>query len=468
MMLRVFRHFVPIPKIFLILFEILIISVAWYFFLLNDAPLQSTFGSMVRSPTLALSILAVLAMVVTGSYHNKAFLNYRIMVVGISASFVLIAIVTYIAAPLWKDLFVESASLSTIYLKAGLSWLVCVLITRAAFLILSDMNLFKTRILVLGTGNKAARIASLVATYQNRHFIPAAYLHTCDDPIYLREPPIDIDTAKDDMTFVARLGRECRASEIVVATDDRRGLPVRQLLHCRLAGMRVIDYLDFIERETKTVDLAALQPGWLVYCDGFRCGRLSRVSKRCFDILLSAAILVFTLPVILMTSLLIKLESRGPLIYRQERVGLGGRYFVLLKFRSMRADAESDGTPRWAAGNDSRVTRIGRIIRKVRIDELPQLFNVLRGDMSFVGPRPERPVFVEEFVQRIPFFAERHCVRPGITGWAQINYHYGAGFEDACNKLSYDLYYVKNHGFFLDLVIILQTVRVILWAEGSR
>jgi sugar transferase (PEP-CTERM system associated) len=407
-------------------------------------------------------------MIVTGSYHNKAFLNYRVMVVGISTSFVVIAIVTYIVAEFWGGIFYEGAPLTELYLRAGLSWLACVLVTRAVFLVLADMDLFKTRVLVLGTGKKAARIASLVTTCQNTHFIPTAYCHACDDPIYLQESTIDIDIVDGDMEVIARLGHRYRAREIVVATDNRRGLPVRQLLRCRLTGIRVIDYLDFIERETKTVDLEALQPGWLIYSDGFRCNNLRRVSKRCFDILLSAAILAFTFPVILVASFLIKLESRGPVIYRQERVGLRGDSFVLLKFRSMQTDAEKDGSPQWAANDDTRVTRIGRIIRKVRIDELPQLYNVLRGDMSFVGPRPERPVFVEKFVQRIPFFAERHCVKPGITGWAQINYPYGASFEDARNKLSYDLYYVKNQGFFLDLVIILQTVRVIFWADGSR
>lgn len=241
-----------------------------------------------------------------------------------------------------------------------------------------------------------------------------------------------------------------------------------ELLRCRALGIRVLDYLDFIERETKTVDLAALRPSWLIFCDGFRGSGLAKACKRSLDILLSVALLLVTLPLMLLTCLLIMLDSPGPVLYRQERVGLGGRPFVLLKFRSMRGDAEQDGAPLWALTEDPRVTRVGWFIRKLRIDELPQLVNVLRGDMSFVGPRPERPPFVADFNTKIPFYAERHCVKPGITGWAQINFPYGASVEDARDKLSYDLYYVKNHGLFLDLVIVLQTIRVVLWADGAR
>ena len=240
------------------------------------------------------------------------------------------------------------------------------------------------------------------------------------------------------------------------------------MLQCRIAGIHVIDYLDFIERETEAVDLNALQPGWLIFSDGFRRSLLRRVCKRSFDIVSSLSLLLFTLPLLLLAALLIVIESPGPVLYRQQRVGLGGRPFVLLKLRSMRADAEKDGAPRWAQAGDHRVTRVGRFIRRARIDELPQLWNVLLGDMSFVGPRPERPVLVDDFCQQIPFYSERHCVKPGITGWAQTNYPYGASLEDARNKLSYDLYYAKNHGLFLDLIILLQTIRVILWADGSR
>jgi sugar transferase (PEP-CTERM system associated) len=257
-------------------------------------------------------------------------------------------------------------------------------------------------------------------------------------------------------------------SEIVVATDDRRGLPVSQLLHCKLAGIKVTDFLDFWERETRTVDLDALQPSWLFYSDGFRCGPVDEFLKRGFDIFVSIILLVLTLPLLIVTACLIKIESPGPILYRQERVGLRGRVFTILKFRSMHVDAETDGHPRWAAKGDPRVTRVGAIIRKLRIDELAQTLNVLCGDMSFVGPRPERPFFVAQLAKAIPYYAERHWVRPGITGWAQINFPYGASTEDARRKLTYDLYYVKNRSIFLDALILLQTARVIFWNSGAR
>jgi sugar transferase (PEP-CTERM system associated) len=264
------------------------------------------------------------------------------------------------------------------------------------------------------------------------------------------------------------MGYRLGVSEIVVAADDRRGLPVRELLHCKLAGIKVTDFLDFWERETRTVDLEALKPSWFFYSDGFRCGPVDEFLKRAFDIVVSSSLLALTLPLLALTACLIKLESPGPVLYRQERVGLQGRVFTILKFRSMRVDAETDGLPRWAAKRDPRVTQVGAIIRKLRIDELAQILNVLRGDMSFVGPRPERPFFVADLAKSIPYYAERHWVRPGITGWAQINFPYGASTEDARRKLTYDLYYIKNRSFFLDVVILLQTIRVIFWNQGAR
>jgi len=239
-------------------------------------------------------------------------------------------------------------------------------------------------------------------------------------------------------------------------------------LHCKLAGIKVTDFLDFWERETRSVDLDALKPSWLFYSDGFRCGPVDEFLKRSFDIAVSLSLLILTLPLLVLTACLIKFESPGPVLYRQDRVGLHGRVFTILKFRSMRADAETDGRPRWAAKGDPRVTRVGAIIRKLRIDELAQILNVLRGDMSFVGPRPERPFFVAELSKALPYYAERHWVRPGITGWAQINFPYGASTEDARRKLTYDLYYLKNRSFFLDSLILLQTVRVIFWNQGAR
>jgi sugar transferase (PEP-CTERM system associated) len=255
---------------------------------------------------------------------------------------------------------------------------------------------------------------------------------------------------------------------LVVASDQAHRLPAQLLLQCRLNGIRVLDEGSFWEREAGCIDVDGVHPSWLLSGDGFRYGRLDAAVKRLFDILIASLLILLTLPLMIVVALLIKVESCGPILYRQERVGWRGRSFVLFKFRSMRQDAEAGGAPVWAAQRDSRVTRVGRFIRYTRIDELPQLWNVLRGEMSIIGPRPERPYFVERLAAIIPFYAERHFVKPGITGWAQINLPYGASFEEAREKLRYDLYYIKNRSLLFDLRILLATVRVVLLQEGAR
>jgi sugar transferase (PEP-CTERM system associated) len=321
---------------------------------------------------------------------------------------------------------------------------------RRSFLHLLDrFDLLRRRVLVLGEGRHAHQVSRLAAATGDRVFTVVATL---------AEPVPD---------GLADLCRRERIDEVVVTDAKAADLPLRQLLACKLDGTEVTPYLTFWEREMGQVDLDAVTPGWLVFCDGFRRGRMRAFVKRTVDVVLAALLLAVSLPLTLPVALLIRLESPGPIFYRQERVGRHGRGFNILKFRSMRQDAEKDG-PQWAARNDARVTRVGAFIRKVRIDEIPQAINVLKGEMSFVGPRPERPVFVDALRQIICHYDERHAVKPGITGWAQINYPYGATAEDAKNKLAYDLYYVKNASLFLDLIIFLQTVKVLLWHEGAR
>jgi sugar transferase (PEP-CTERM system associated) len=232
--------------------------------------------------------------------------------------------------------------------------------------------------------------------------------------------------------------------------------------------VRVTDLARFFERVHGKVPIELLKVSWLIYGDGYRQGWLRSVIKRIFDVIVAAILLIMSLPVLAFTAVFIALETRGSIIYRQTRVGYGGKNFTVLKFRSMTPDAEKGGNPAWATINDARVTRVGRFMRRTRIDELPQLINVLKGEMSFVGPRPERPEFVELLTQQIPFYAVRHSVKPGITGWAQVRYSYGATVEQAVRKLEYDLYYVKNHTLVLDLLILLETVRVVLLGEGAR
>jgi sugar transferase (PEP-CTERM system associated) len=257
---------------------------------------------------------------------------------------------------------------------------------------------------------------------------------------------------------------------VIVAVRERRGgnLPMEELLECKLEGVSIVDLPSFFERETGHVQLDALNPSWMVFSDGFCRTSVRNLVKRIFDVCSSLGLLILTLPVFLVTAVLIALESGFPVFYRQVRVGECGRPFAVLKFRSMCVDAERDGTPQWAKKGDARVTRVGAVIRMLRIDELPQLFNVLRGDMSFVGPRPERPFFVRELEREIPYYSSRHTVKPGITGWAQIRYPYGASVEDARHKLQFDLYYAKNHSLFLDLIILLQTAQVVLLGKGAR
>ena len=257
--------------------------------------------------------------------------------------------------------------------------------------------------------------------------------------------------------------------EIIVAVREQRGgvLPLRALLECRLAGVQVTDLPRFFERVHGRVPIDSLKVSWLIYGHGFRQTWLRRVVKRAFDIVVAAVLLPIALPFMAVITFLISLDG-APIIYRQERVGCRGKGFTLLKFRSMTKDAERDGQASWASINDPRVTAIGRFLRRTRVDELPQLINVLRGEMSFVGPRPERPTFVAMLTEQIPFYAVRHSVKPGLTGWAQVRYTYGANVEESIKKLEYDLYYVKNHTLLLDMLILVKTVRVVLLGEGAR
>ncbi len=258
--------------------------------------------------------------------------------------------------------------------------------------------------------------------------------------------------------------------EIVVALTERRAgsMPLRQLLDCKLFGVKVYDLATHFEKRLGQIRIDFVNAGWLIFGDGFNQGALRTSVKRVFDIVFSLLLIMLSAPIMLVAAILIKLDSRGPVFYRQERVGQNGGTFMVAKFRSMRTDAEQDGKPRWASAQDDRVTRVGNVIRKLRIDELPQLFNVLKGEMSLVGPRPERPYFVEQLTREIPYFAVRHSVKPGVTGWAQVRYQYGSTVEDSQEKLQYDLYYVKNHSLFLDLVVMFETVGVVLTGKGAR
>ena len=340
---------------------------------------------------------------------------------------------------------------------------------RPLFFYYVDRDVLKIRVLVLGAGDKAASIMQRMRRRVDRRgFRIVGYISLDTDSGVAIDEEKRIVLGNRSLLDVAR---ESDVDEIVVAADERRnGIPLNDLLDCKLHGVDVIDLLSFFEREQGKLPLDILRPDWLIYSDGFKRGIVRDVVKRMFDIVASILILGITWPFMAIAVLAIKIEEGrdAPLLYRQERIGYRGKAFGVFKFRSMRVDAEKAGVAQWATKNDSRVTRVGNIMRRTRIDELPQIFNVLCGDMSFVGPRPERPQFVAELAKEIPYYHERHAVKPGITGWAQVCYPYGASIEDSSQKQEFDLYYIKNHTIFLDMLILCQTAEVVLFGKGAR
>jgi sugar transferase (PEP-CTERM system associated) len=288
--------------------------------------------------------------------------------------------------------------------------------------------------------------------------------HGAIDPRLAEEEAARIVPAGDDLLAVARA---VEADQIVMAPDERRGMALEGLIACKTAGYPVTQYMSFLEKEIRRIDIKRLELSWVLYSEGFYFGLLDRVLKRLLDVSVALVILAVSLPFLLPAMAAVWLGDRGPVFYRQARVTRGGRVFRIVKLRTMRVDAEAKGAV-WAAKGDARITRVGNFLRRSRLDEVPQLYNVLKGDMSLVGPRPERPEFTSELAARLPLYNERHMVKAGLTGWAQINYPYGASLDDARSKLSYDLYYVKNFSILLDLMILLQTIRVVLWPSGVR
>jgi sugar transferase (PEP-CTERM system associated) len=323
----------------------------------------------------------------------------------------------------------------------------------------------RTRVLVFGTGTAAETVGNTLRASDPDIEI-VGYVPGPNE----REPAVPDAAILRSAQSLTQSASALGVDEIVVALTERRAgsMPLRELLDCKLVGIKVYDLATHFEKRLGQIRLDYVNAGWLIFGDGFNQGALRTAVKRLFDVVFASLLIVVSAPIMLLAALLIKLDSRGPVLYRQERVGLNGGTFMVAKFRSMRTDAEGDGKPRWATTDDDRVTRVGRVIRKLRIDELPQLFNVLRGEMSLVGPRPERPYFVDQLTRDIPYFAVRHSVKPGVTGWAQVRYQYGATVEDSQEKLQYDLYYVKNHSLFLDLVVLFETVGVVLTGKGAR
>jgi sugar transferase (PEP-CTERM system associated) len=460
--MRLFRHYVPPIVLLLGLVDAMLLMISaelgWVLRAhqigMNAGPIHS------RIPQLLSFMLPLqIALVAVGAYGVGSFLSLRFaaarLAVAVSLGVVFLSLIFFLVPSLtfWRSNLLYSMLIAITLLVS----------VRALLGGALGSERFKRRVVVLGAGRRAERIRSL-SEEPGINFVAAGF-------VAMGEPGAVVPGAvpRDEITNLAAHVIDLRATEVVLALEERRNaLPLKDLLRVKTAGVQVSEISTFLERETGRIDLNSVSHSWLIFSDGFAAGRLlSSVTKRAFDIAASLLLLAVSLPIILATAIAIKLESAGPVFYRQRRVGLFNQPFEIVKLRSMRTDAEAAGA-QWASKNDPRVTRIGRFIRKVRIDELPQAWTVLTGDMSFVGPRPERPQFVSDLEQQLPFYAERHMVKPGITGWAQINYPYGASVEDARHKLEYDLYYAKNYSPFLDLLIMLQTLRVILWPAGAR
>ena len=462
-MVRVFRHYLSRTVIALAAIEALLLMVAVYagkFLRFADAErfYEEVFN---HAPDAAIFVIVfMLTMHALGVYRHEALADTRVMFLRLSASF-LIGFVLIGAMQYTFPTFELWRSALGIAILLGLTEIVCF---RIAARRVVTSHVLKRRALVLGAGGRAARIEALEMKRQSPNFVCMGFIQMNAEQVRVTQSRV-VGQAAD----LVRLAEEMEVDEVVVAVEDRRReMPVNDLLHLKLSGVDIVEFSTFWEKETGRVDLDTVHPSWMIFSDGFGGTNATRALKRALDLIVSTGFLFLTLPVLAATALLIKLDSRGPVFYRQERVGLHGKPFMLLKFRSMVTDAERDGVPQWAGSGDARITRVGYVIRQTRIDEIPQVFNVLLGHMSFIGPRPERPFFVQELSAKIPYYAERHRVKPGITGWAQINFPYGASVEDAKQKLEYDLYYIKNHSIFLDCIILLQTARVVLFPEGVR
>lgn len=459
-MIRFFRHYIPVSMLVLTLAEFMLFLAIGFFIAEHYAHAQADAAhAAVYKPWLFALVLTLIHSA-AGLYDWEWTKGLNSLLLRIAGGMLVAAALLMPGSHAFPGWFPENLELLAGLAIAGFS----ALLIRLLFMEWDKTGLFKKRILVLGAGSRAVKIEEMIRQGAAQGidvvgYVPLGALH--------RYVPHDRLIADEDSIF--ELAQRHKAGEIVVAVRERRGggLPMAELLECKLRGLTVLDLPAFFERQTGVLPLEAINASWMIFAEGFANGSLRDLVKRLFDLLVSGFFLLLFMPFMLLTALLIRLESRGPVFYTQVRVGQFGRPFTIYKFRSMRTDAEKDGIV-WARKNDDRTTRVGRFIRRTRIDELPQIINVFLGHMSFVGPRPERPYFVEQLATQLPYYQARHSVKPGITGWAQVKFPYGASIEDAMHKLQYDLYYVKNHSLFLDFMILLQTVQVVLLGKGVR
>jgi len=475
---RRYPRYVPAANISQLLLDVALISAAQTTVLLLIYDRLGLSGPIQASVVVGFSVLVVLLFLyATGCYRRDAILSTSIsmsrlpIALGFAAAVIFLALhyvfpILYPAARVYLSI---SRDVTIILIGTSIS-LGAALVSRAIVRTMLNHNLFRRRVLVIGTGKRARYIQELNESHahgalQEIHFASESILKSSPEP----RRPASEDITKDPLSISAidELSTRLDIDEVVLALDDRRGVHLDNLVQCKAQGFPVTDFNSFIERLTGRIDLAWLEISWLLHTSGFQMRMIDVVVKRALDIVLSSLALFVSLPVLLIAMIAIKIDSKGPIFYRQERVTLNGRVFWLFKLRTMRPDAELDG-PKWADEKDPRITKVGAFLRRTRLDEIPQLLNILWGDMSIVGPRPERPCFVDELTQELRLYKLRHSVRAGLTGWAQINYRYGASLEDSQRKLEYDLFYIKNFSLLRDGAIMLQTLRVLLWPDGVR
>jgi sugar transferase (PEP-CTERM system associated) len=463
-MFKIGNHHFSKSVSFLLFSEALVLLVAVYLgakIRFYEDPILSKFPQLL-TPALVVTCAMIFSMSALGMYQTQLNTELKSIFLRLAPAcilgFCIISVIYYIEPSLQIG-----RGIMGLMFALSVSGL---LITRLIFFKSSQANIFIPRALFLGAGELAkdcgelAQSNGILRKYEITGYIPVGSEKICVPHSQL------IKTKRS----ILETARAYSVTDIVVAVQDKRGVrfPIQDLLECRLNGIHVTDSAHFFEKEACQIRVNSLQPSWLVFGGGFDQSFMRAFCKRTFDLIASFILAVVTLPVMAITALLIYLEDRGPILYSQERVGRDGHHYMVHKFRSMGTNAEQAGKPQWASTNDPRVTRVGGVIRKLRIDELPQIFNVLMGEMSFVGPRPERPFFVQELIKQIPYYDVRHSVKPGITGMAQVRYPYGASVEDAVQKLQYDLYYVKNNSLFLDMLILIDTIQVVLLGKGAR
>lgn len=466
MSVRIFNHYFNVPFLLLGLGEALVfilsVYIAFSYCGMGSYCGAGKYGQLFPQAFVICTVM-ILSMLAMGLYQVRLE-GYSSVIARILIGFTIGGLVLLAMEAAFSVLQIDLSS--TLFILIVSCAAVCVL--RVIFLNTVDTSLLKRRVLVYGAGRKAD---SILERFQNkidqRGFVIVGFVHTNGDP--------DNGTASKRILHpkksLCEFAREMGVDEIVDAVDDRRTkLPLRELLDCKAHGVNVVSLLCFFERESGSVNVSLLDPSWIIFSDGFKQTTLKTAFKRSLDLVASSILLAVTWPIMLITALAIMIESnfKGSVFYTQYRVGEKGKAFKIYKFRSMRSDAEKDGKAVWAQKNDSRVTKIGAFIRKTRIDELPQIINVFTGDMSFVGPRPERPEFDTLLKEKISYYDQRNQIKPGITGWAQLCYPYGASDKDALEKLQYDLYYVKNQSLMLDIIIILRTIEIILFGKGAR